>query len=212
VRDERGFTLVELVVVMAIMGFVMAGLTTIFVSGTNAQTDMNRRFVAQQQARLALTKIVTDLHCAASAQVETIASTYPGLAISEPNCPDKVTGSTTVDYCIIPSTTMSTRYALWRSAATSNRCASSDTSKVKVADYLTTNATTTSWSSTSGTNVFATVASTAQNSLELVLVDFPISLNPTSTKDVYELKDTIVARNSTRCSGTCTQSNYAVSP
>jgi hypothetical protein len=48
--------------------------------------------------------------------------------------------------------------------------------------------------------------------LELISVDFPISVNPTASSDVYELKDTIVARNSARCTGTCTQSNYAVSP
>jgi hypothetical protein len=70
---------------------------------------------------------------------------------------------------------------------------------VKVADYLTRNTGLWSFSAPNGM-------------LELISVDFPISVNPNSSQDVYELKDTIVARNSTRCSGTCTQSNYAVSP
>lgn len=212
-RDERGYSLVEMVVVMAIMGVVMAGLTTIFVGGSRAETDLNRRFVAQQQSRLAQAKIETDLQCAQAAQVQTI-STYPGLAIYEPNCADPNTGSTTIDYCIIPSTVMTGRYALWRSPATSNRCSATDTNMTKVADYLTSNATTTSYSSTTGTAVFGEQANLAANSLEFIMVDFPVSDNPTATKDVYELKDAIAVRNSTRCATSCATNAapYTVTP
>ena len=38
------------------------------------------------------------------------------------------------------------------------------------------------------------------------------NVNPNATRDVYELKDTLVARNSVRCSTTCAQSAYPVSP
>jgi hypothetical protein len=48
--------------------------------------------------------------------------------------------------------------------------------------------------------------------LELISVDFPVSANPRATADLYELKDTLVARNSTRCITNCVQSAYAVSP
>ena len=50
--NEGGYTLVEMLVVMAILGVVISGLTTIFVSGSHAELDLNRRFQAQQQARL----------------------------------------------------------------------------------------------------------------------------------------------------------------
>ena len=83
--DERGYTLVEMLVVMAILGVVIAGLTTVFVSGSRAELDMNRRFQAQQQARLALDRIRADLHCASAAQVQTINSYTGGIAISAPN-------------------------------------------------------------------------------------------------------------------------------
>jgi prepilin-type N-terminal cleavage/methylation domain-containing protein len=196
--DERGYTLVEMLVVMAILGIVISGLTTVFVSGSRAELDMNRRFQAQQQARLALDKIRTDLHCASAAQVQTINS-YNGVAISAPNC-----STATIDWCLVPSAKMSSRYALYRTTSTTNKCASADTGRLLVADYLTRN-----------TGVFSTLTNVSNGSLEVVNVDFPISVNPAATSDVYELKDMVVARNSTRCSttGGCPSSTaYAVTP
>ena len=179
--DERGYTLVEMLVVMAILGVVISGLTTIFVSGSKAEMDMNRRFQAQQNARLALDKIRTDLHCASAAQAQTI-NTYPGLKIAATNC-----STTTISWCVEPSALMPSRYALYRSTSTTSTCQATDTTRTIVADYLTTNS-----------GVFTT-ATVPQNALELVQVDFPV---------------TIVARNSTRCStsGGCatSASPYAV--
>ena len=50
-----------------------------------------------------------------------------------------------------------------------------------------------------------TTATIPYQGLETVGVDFPVSVSPTATKNVYELKDSIVAANSTRCatSGGC---------
>lgn len=180
--DEHGYTLVEMLVVMAILGVVIASLTGIFVSGSRAELDLNRRFQAQQQARLALDKIRTDVHCASAAQAQTI-NTYTGLKIAATNC-----STTTISWCAVPSTSMTGRYALYRTTGTANVCQTTDTSRVKVADYLTTNA-----------GIFST-PTVPQDALQMVLVDFPVSVNPTVTRDVYELKDTLVARNSTRCS------------
>ncbi len=192
-RDERGYTMVEMLVVMLILGIVLTGLTTVFVSGSHAEIDLNRRFQAQQQARLALDKIRADLHCASAAEVD---ATYGYLKIAEnSNC-----SSTNVTWCAAASPNMTGRYALYRTTnTTTSRCGASDTSKLLVADYL-----------TRGTGLWSFSAPTGM--LELISVDFPISVNPSSSRDVYELKDTIVARNSARCAATCTQSNYAVSP
>jgi len=190
-RDERGYSLIELLIVMAILGIVLGALTTVFVSGSNAELDLNRQFQAQQAARLALDKIRVDIHCASAAQAQTI-GTYPGLKLAFPSggC-----YPSTVSWCVVPSTTMTGRFALFRSIATSSICTSSDTTRLQVADDLTTSS-----------SVFTTP--TIPNlGLETVGVDFPVSVNANATRDVYELKDSIVARNyAPRCTttGGCT--------
>ncbi|HEX2045407.1 MAG TPA: prepilin-type N-terminal cleavage/methylation domain-containing protein [Gaiellaceae bacterium] len=62
-RSQRGFTLVELIAVMAIFMSVVTGLTMLFISGARAELDANERFEAQQNARLALDKLRRELHC-----------------------------------------------------------------------------------------------------------------------------------------------------
>ena len=59
-RDERGFTLVELMVTVAIALFLLGGLVTIV--GNVRQTDLNQRALAQlqDQERFALT-VITDV-------------------------------------------------------------------------------------------------------------------------------------------------------
>lgn len=182
-RDERGYSLIELIVVMAILAIVLGALTTVFVSGSNAELDLNRQFQAQQAARLALDKIRIDIHCASAAQAQTI-GTYPGLKLAFPagGC-----YASTVSWCAVPSATMTGRFALYRSTATSNICTSSDAGRVLVADDLTTS------------SVFTT-PTIPYLGLETVGIDFPVSVNTTATLNLYELKDSIVARNySPRC-------------
>lgn len=194
--EQRGYSLIELLVVMVILGVIMGALTTIFVSGSHAELDMNRRFQAQQQVRLALDSIRADIHCASAAQAKTI-GTYPGLKLAINNTSGLGNCSTaaTVSWCVVQVSSTPSRYALYRSTATTNICTSTDTGRLLVADYLTTS-----------TNVFTTTATISQYSLQTVGVDFRVSVNPTTTQDIYELGDTIVARNSTRCttSGGCT--------
>jgi prepilin-type N-terminal cleavage/methylation domain-containing protein len=64
--SERGYTLIELVQVSAILAVVVTGLTVLFVQATNAELQMNERFQAQQSARLAVDKIRREVHCASS--------------------------------------------------------------------------------------------------------------------------------------------------
>ena len=62
-RGEAGYNLVEMITVMVIMTVVFAGITTVFVAGSKAQSDQERRFQAQVTTRLALDKIRRDIHC-----------------------------------------------------------------------------------------------------------------------------------------------------
>jgi prepilin-type N-terminal cleavage/methylation domain-containing protein len=188
VRPEDGYSLVELIVVMAILGVVLSGLTAVFVGGSNAEAHLNSRFQAQQEARAATDRIRSDIHCASTAQALAINS-YPALRLDVTSC----NATATYDYwCAISSSTSPQRYQVYRTwstaAPTASTCTSTDTARTLIASNLVSSA------------AFTTSA-TPQNGLQTVAVDFKVSGSQTSnTKDVYELTDSIVARNSSRCS------------
>lgn len=88
-----GYTLIELVTVMLILGIVLAALTVVFVSGTRAELNANHLFQAQQNARLALERLRRELHCAsavspAGAPTTSITITLPA------DCPSAETSVT----------------------------------------------------------------------------------------------------------------------
>jgi prepilin-type N-terminal cleavage/methylation domain-containing protein len=171
IRGERGYSLIELLTVMAIMGIVMAGLTDIFVSGSKAEVDMNNRFQAQLSARLALDKIRRDTHCATD--VTPYSTTSATLKLPSACGGDKT-------YCTAAVSGSSTRYALYWQAGTT--CGAG--TGTKLIDYLTTG------------DVF-TAFSHATGYLASLTVAFPVSVKGT-TVGQYKLQDTIYLRNSTR--------------
>ena len=172
IRGERGYSLVEMLIVLVIMTTVMAGLTTLFVQGSNAELDMNNRFQAQQDARLALDKLRREAHCASAVTVSSASS----VTLSLPSyCP---TGNGSVTWCT--SSLGSSRYGLFRKTG-----AACDATGVRWADHLT------------SANVFS-YAAQSPTSLAKLSVDFPINVKPSRTVDLYELKDDIVLRNSLR--------------
>jgi prepilin-type N-terminal cleavage/methylation domain-containing protein len=181
---EQGYSLIELLVTMVILSIVLASLTTVFLSGTSAEASLNRRFQAQQSARMGLDRIRTDIHCATGAQAQTI-NTFPGVKLAVGNC---YAATPTISWCAVLVTASPVRYALYRSPTTgATTCTSSDAARLLIADYLTTS------------NAFTT-ATIQQFTLQRVGVDFKVSVNATSsTTDVYELTDSIVARNAPRC-------------
>lgn len=187
---EQGYSLIELLVTMVILVIVLGGLTTIFTSGTNAEATLNRRFQAQQNARLGLDRLRIDIHCASAAQAQTI-NTYPGVKLADGNC---YTATPTISWCVVQYSTTPLRYQLFRSTTTgSTTCTGSDAARVLVADYLV------------SSSAFTT-ATIPQYMLQRVGIDFKVSANATtSTADAYELTDAIATRNGTRCvtSGGC---------
>lgn len=116
-RGQAGYSLIELLTVLLILGTVLAGLTTVFVQGSNAELDANRRFQAQLQANAAFDRLRRDVHCASSAVTNGTTITLSGCA----------TG--TVTWCTAGS---GTRYALYR-----NPAGTCDASGRQYADYLT---------------------------------------------------------------------------
>ena len=71
-RDQRGFTLAELLVVTAIIGMVMAGIFTLQLQGQQVYLYGSNRVETQQNVRVALDLMTRDLRSAQS--ITTIAS------------------------------------------------------------------------------------------------------------------------------------------
>ena len=169
---EAGYNLVEMLTVMVIMSVVFAGVTTVFVAGSKAQADQDRRFQAQLATRAALDKIRRDVHCASDV------TPYATNAITV-KLPSGCGGD--VSWCTVAVSGYTNRWALYRQSGAS--CSSAGT---KIADYLTT------------ANVFPSFAhATGCQCLASLQVDFPVSLKGNSVGP-YELTDTIYLRNSTR--------------
>jgi prepilin-type N-terminal cleavage/methylation domain-containing protein len=174
-RGEAGYSLVEMVTVMVIMSVVFSGITQIFISGSKAQTEQDRRFQAQLTTRLALDKIRKDIHCASDV------TPFATNAITM-KLPSGCGGD--VSWCTSAVTGYSNRYRLYRQTGTT--CSAG--TGVQVADYLVSGAAFPAYTHTVGCTCLASLQ-----------VDFKVS-NKGSTVgvDTYELTDTVFLRNSTR--------------
>ena len=116
---EGGYTLIELLVVMVILTTILTAITSLYISGANAEVQASRRFEAQQEARMAVERLRRELHCA-SAITPAGASAVASVTVTLPAaCPSP-------DTSIVWSTELvsSGRYRLKRGS-------------IMVADYLT---------------------------------------------------------------------------
>ena len=181
-RCEAGYSLIEMLTVLVIMGVVTGSLTALFVQASNAESDMNNRFQAQLTARLALDKMRREVHCAGVATPS--ASSYSVTLTLPSYCK---TGSGSITWCTRSVSTG--RYALYRVQGAT--C----TGGVKWADYLTSSSTATI---TGGELYIFNYVAQSSTSLATLSVDFPVNMKPSKTVELYELKDDIVLRNSTR--------------
>ena len=173
-----------MLIVLSILTTVMAGLTTLFVQGSNAELDMNNRFQAQLNARLALDKVRREIHCGS---VATPAGQSSLIVVTLPSyCK---TGSGSITWCTRSIGT--SRFGLYRVPGAPGTC----TGGVKWADYLTPTA---SAPGCSGALCIFTYTAQSATSLARMHVDFPVNVKPVKTVELYELQDDIVLRNSTR--------------
>lgn len=184
-RNEGGYTLSEMITVLAILGFVLSALLAIFVSGTRAETDMNKRFQAQQQTRSGLSQLRREIHCAYGAQTNAAAVTAATqvnasvLTLSfGPYCTNPpAAGNYQVTYCAVSLGLQ--RYGLYRQVGTT--CSSSGR---LVADYLTT------------ASLFGYLA--PSGSIPRITISLPVDVDPSNPVGTYQLQDAITLRNSAR--------------
>lgn len=177
--SERGFTLIESIATLAILTTVMGAMTALMISGTQAEAELNRRFQAQTDAQIALSRLRREIHCATASTAANPGSTIT-LTVPAGCSSDNVTSIT---WCTVAS---GGTYELWRYRSS----ACSGTGR-KWASWLTTqNAfvyTAPSGSTSAGTGALATI-----------VVTLAINLTPSFPERVYTLADTIALRNTTR--------------
>jgi prepilin-type N-terminal cleavage/methylation domain-containing protein len=181
---DKGYTLVELLTVLVILGVVLAGLTAMFHSGMRAEIRANKELDAQQNARAALDRMRRELHCANAVTAPDGTALPDGTPVSSitatlpPACPGS---ETTVTYAT--SSVAANRWELTRAADAGT--------PVRVADYLTAIAPATS-------STPFTYFAPGSGTLGRLRVDIPVNLDPADAGTLWRLQDDIVLRNTTR--------------
>ena len=176
---EHGYSLIELLMVVTILAIVVGSLTTIFVGASKGELDMNLRYQAQENARLAIDKLRREIHCASavspSGSSSSVVLTIPS------QCPT-AGGFTTVRWCVLaPPGVGPGRFALYRSTAATCTTATG----IKWADYLRTQ------------SIFTYTVQSSQ-SLGSLAVALLVRVNPNIGHGSFRLNDRIVLRNSSR--------------
>lgn len=224
-RSDGGFTLVELLVTMAILLTVFTAITGAFASGLNAETGTERRTQAQLDARQALTRMREDLNCAYA--IQAVGPRNPAsdsgfyLYLTEQyNTCQSVDSSTSsggskvfLSWCTIPVAGKPGVYSLYRenllgSGSPASTCDASGTLEatdlVAPAAGWPTNsaaATPSTWNGNIWPTSLITCSPSQTNYLPTVGVD--MSVNPVypvpAPTAAYELKDQLTLRNGTRC-------------
>jgi prepilin-type N-terminal cleavage/methylation domain-containing protein len=174
-RSEAGMTLVELMTAMALLGIIMVGITSAFVSAIRAETDLGARFQAQENVRQALGIFRSDLHCA-SAVTPTSGATS-SITLTIPSGCKVAAGSET--WCTV---SVSGGYDLYRIPGAT--CSTGTSGAVRQATKLT------------DLNVFTPDATTHAGAA--VLPSVAVSLRVRTANRMYTAADTIYLRNGTR--------------
>jgi hypothetical protein len=163
---------------MAILLTVLTALTALFASGAKAELDANRRFQAQQAARLAVDRMRREIHCASAVAVDPADSTvvdgntvYKKITVTMPaHCP--TAGGTQIDVVYDTQAVSGDRYRIRRAG-------------VRIADYVTRG------------YIFSYIPPSSSTRGRLS-VDLPINVNPSEGWKSWRLTSDIVLRNTLR--------------
>jgi prepilin-type N-terminal cleavage/methylation domain-containing protein len=120
IRRERGYTLVELLSVMAILALVMLGVTSLYLSGVRSQAKLTAQFQGEIALHVGLDKMRIDVHASCSQTAQSSTS----ITLSLPPCD----GTNLVTWCTASN---NGAYSLYR------KIGSTCSGGTDFADYLT---------------------------------------------------------------------------
>jgi type II secretory pathway pseudopilin PulG len=188
--STAGFVITELLTVLLILTIVLGGLTALFVSATQSEVDLRKRFEAQQEARIAMDALRREVHCA-SAVDQTGTSHRVRLTLAT-GCPS---GSGTITWCTVSAGT--NRYQLYRKAGTTCDATGKLYADYLLADPSGSNPTTECTTPTSPAKlcVFEYFPATSTTRAKLG-VELPVDSDPADSRQAYKLIDALVLRNS----------------
>ena len=202
---EDGYTAIEMLVVMVILGVVMGGIIAIFVSGLNADADSARRYQDQQDARVSVVRMTREIHAACTVSTPATYNTWTNSVTFYFGADGCVSGAKTVTWCTKASGSF---YALYRGLGT--MCAAATT---KYADFVTAsnifvylppNSHVVAPTATNlGAGTAGTAIATQDNawSLPRLHVGFTVDRGGIAHVDKYRLVDDITFRNGPRTCG-----------
>jgi prepilin-type N-terminal cleavage/methylation domain-containing protein len=217
-RRSEGFTLIEVLVAMTILGIVLTALVSSFTTGMRNEIDQSRRELAYANARLAIQRMRVDIHCAGGV-TSVDQNAYGGftLTLTESNdqspggwCPGVIPpgdDSSGVQWCTVPYSGSSTRFVLYRYLGTDpSECGGGTGSSFEV-DYVAvpptgwpTNSDTTSAPTSWVGNVWPTAQACTSGELPTVAIDINVAPDQINyPNEHYELQTIGTLRNANRC-------------
>ena len=203
IQQEGGYSLVELIIVMAILTIVLGAIVALFTSGINADASQNRRFQAQQDVRLAMDKLRRELHAGCTVSNPSTYNTPESSITIYVPADSCVSGTNSVTWCTVGS---GTNYSLYRIVATSCTGATQSfadhLTNPNIFDYLPPNShLVTSTSLGQGTSASYIVTSDGSATLPRLHVDLTSNVGSKSN-EAYHLFDDIALRNGPRACAT----------
>jgi type II secretory pathway pseudopilin PulG len=175
-RSRDGYTLVELIVVLSIFMIIVTALTTLFSSGARAELDLNRRFQAQQGARIALDRLRRELHCS-NGITATPGTPVASITVSLPSqCPSAGGANRSIVYDMSQVSTNR-----WKLRRTVNGVT------IPIADYI-----------TKANGLVFTYTAPSSSTRGVLHVDLPVNVYPNEGWKQWHLVDDIVLRNTLR--------------
>lgn len=197
--DEGGYSMIELLVVMAILSVVIGGVVTLFTAGINADAAQTRRYQAQDDARVALDRMRRELHSACAVSTPNTYNAWQTSATLYYSSDSCNSGTHTVSWCVVGS---GSNYSLYRIVSSSCTGATQVFARFLTSSsvflYIPPNSHVTSL----GSGAAGITTIDGSYSLPRVHVEMRVDRNAARPLEAYHLTDDIALRNASRwCSG-----------